>query len=48
MNRNEDELMILTGTLLSKTIQKEDVESLREVIRFHDSKYYSDSDFADF
>jgi DNA ligase (NAD+) len=43
MNRNEDELMILTDTLLSKTIQKEDVESLREVIRFHDSKYYSDS-----
>jgi DNA ligase (NAD+) len=40
MNWNDEELLEQTHTLLAKTIQKSDIELLRNVIRFHDQSYY--------
>lgn len=40
MNWNDEELLEQTYLLLAKTIQKTDIELLKNVIRFHDQSYY--------
>jgi DNA ligase (NAD+) len=44
MNRNEEEMMVLTHSLLTKKLQPEDAEVLREAINFHDLRYYVQSE----
>ena len=40
MNWNDDEMQVQTDNLLYKKISKEDINDLREVIKYHDWKYY--------
>lgn len=40
MNWNDDEMQVQTDNLLYKQLSKEDVNDLREVIKYHDWKYY--------
>ena len=40
MNWNDDEMQVQTDNLLYKQLSKEDINDLREVIKYHDWKYY--------
>lgn len=40
MNWNEEEMQVQTDNLLYKQLVKEDIPALRELLRYHDWKYY--------
>lgn len=44
MEWNDDEMQVQTDNLLYKKLVKEDVEALRNVIKYHDWKYYVNSE----
>lgn len=44
MNWNEEEMQVLTNRLLYKDLSANDLDDLRLVIKFHDWKYYEQSD----